>query len=524
MYNERFPYALPVLSALLLVITLPPFNLWPFVLVALVPLYLFILREKSLFKISAGALFLGLIFSGYIFSITLAGFNWIPQAHLFSTLVKWMAIPIVLLISIASALALCLFGARKERLVPLERVIFFGTFFAVTQWVISYALMGFNYGSLAYPAIHIPALRFIAGFGGAFLVTFAVAFGNAALAEALRFLAQKDRKDFALLAPVCVFVVIVGMSSAYQYLSLLPSTSTSSSLSVAIIQDSTRKESEAFGEVVDGTFQFPLLEQYMKEAAALHPDIIIYPFSPWEGVISAKLDNSAFNTNIIGMDFATFGKWLSTHVPRETTLVTWNTHLENGIYWNDIDFWKDGALVASHQKTHLFPFMDYTPQWSQQLGVYSLPYDGTAGTSTAPIEIGGVSIGNLVCSEVALPESALENGKDADVLFAIGSEAMFSSPIPSEFNLLNAQLRAAELGRMVIRANKFGPSALVDSRGNIVNELARDESGILFVTVPVQTKRTVTLYSRVTEYPFLILLLGYTLFLIMRKPARERAS
>lgn len=521
--HDRFLYALPVLSAILLVVTLPPFNLWPVVLLALVPLYLFILNEKSIFRIAAGALFLGLIFSGYIFSITLAGFNWIPQAHLFSTLAKWMAVPIVLLISAATALAICLFGIVKDRLTPLERAVFFGTF-AIAEWMMSKAFMGYDYGSLAYPASHIPALRLMASIGGAFLVTFVVVFGNAALAEALRFLARRGKRDFALLIPLFIFVAIIGASSSYQYLHPAPPTTASPSVSVAIIQDSSHDENDSFGKVVDGSFQFPLLEKYIAEAAVAHPRVIIYPFSPWEGVISEKLDNSAFTTNIIGMDFATFGKWLSAHVPPETTLVTWVTHLENGVYWNNIDFWKNGVLVASHQKTRLFPFMDYTPEWSQRLGVYSLPYDGTAGTSTAPVKIGTLALGNLVCSEVALPATARENGKDADVLFAIGSEAMFSSPIPSEFNLLNAQLRATETGRAVIRANKFGPSALIDPYGNIVKKLARDESGVLIVEVPAQTKRDTTLYSAVTEYPFLLLLAGYALFLVMRKPARERAS
>lgn len=157
--------------------------------------------------------------------------------------------------------------------------------------------------------------------------------------------------------------------------------------------------------------------------------------------------------------------------------------------------------------------MDYTPQWSQRLGVYSLPYDGTAGTSTAPISIGKTSVGNLVCSEVSRPDSARENGKTADVLFAIGSEAMFTNSFPNEFNLLNAQLRATESGRMVIRANKFGPSAVIDARGNIISEMPYNQSGILFAKIPIQTERRTTPYAILTEYPFLILLAGYVVFL-----------
>ncbi len=524
---ERFPYILPVGSALILIVTLPPFNLWLLVFVALVPMYLFTFQEQNIHRVFAGALFLGLLFSGYLFFITLSSFSWIPEAHLFSTLVKLLAIPVVLFASVATALSVYLlkmsylFKTESEiPPTPLQRAILFGVF-AVAEWLVGKVFMGFNYGSLAYAATHIPALRFMASIGGTFLVTFVVVFGNAAIAEALRFLFQRKNRDVPLLIPLGIFAAIIGISLLYQRIVPVASLTTSPSISIAIIQDPTHKESEAFGTIAQGSFQFPLLEKYVAEAVVLHPDIIIYPFSPWTGVLANTLDNRRFTKNIIGMDFAIFGKWLAIHVPPETTLVTWDTRLEGGKYWGEIDFWKNGALVGSYRKKTLFPFMDYTPQWSGQLGVYSLPYDGTEGTSTSPVIIGKAVIGNLVCSEVALPESAQENSGAVDVVFAIGSEAMFSSPLASEFNLLNAQLRATESGRVTIRANKFGPSALIDTYGNIIKGLPRNQSGILFVETPVQTDHKMTLYSSITEYPFLILLMGYALFLLTKSSRKS---
>ncbi len=393
----------------------------------------------------------------------------------------------------------------------------FGILFAVVEWIMSSVLIGFNYGSLAYAASHIPALRFLASIGGTSLVTFAAAFGNAAFAEALWFLFQTKKRGATLLIPLGIFGAIIGVSFIYQHIFPAASVTAPPSISVAIIQDSTRKKGEAFGAVVQRSFQFPLLEKHVREALALRPDIIIYPFSPWVGVIANTLDNSGFTKDVVGMDFAIFKKWLTAHLPPETTLVTWNTRLEGGEYWSEIGFWRDGTLVDSYRKMKLFPFFDYTPRWAQRLGLYSTPYDGTVGTSTSPVFVGKAAIGNLVCSEVSRSESGQENGKGADVIFAIGSEAMFTSPLASEFNLLNAQLRAVESGRYVIRANKFGSSALIDPYGNIVKEMVHGQSGVLFVEVPVQTERRTTLYSATTEYLFLILSAGYVLFLWSKK-------
>ena len=514
--HERSSYLSPVISAFALLVALPPFNLWLFILVALVPLYIFIFQEKDNRRFFVGILLFRFIFSGFLSFMVFSSFIWIPEAYLFSNSVKLLAIPIVLFVSTVTVLVAYLFRALIPR-TPFGRAMLFGIFFAVVELIISNVLAGFNYGSPAYAASHIPALRFLASIGGTSLVTFAVAFGNAALAEAMRFLFQTKKRDPVLLVPLGIFGVIIGISSAYQHIFPVAPVAAPSSISVAVIQDSTRKKGEAFGTVVQGSFQFPLLERHVKEALTLRPDIIIYPFSPWVGVIADTLDNSGFTTDVVGMDFAIFKKWLTANLPPETTLVTWGTRLEGGKYWSEIAFWKGGALAGSYKKIKLFPFFDYTPQWAEQLGIYSTPIDGTAGTSTSPIIIGKAVIGNLVCSEVTRPDSARENGGTADVLFAIGSEAMFTSPLASEFNLLNTQLRAVESGRYVIRANKFGSSALIDPYGNIVKEMAHNQSGVLFVEVPIQTKHRTTPYGAVTEYPFLILLVGYALFLWSKK-------
>ena len=515
-------YLFPIISAFAVLVTLPPFNLWPLIFVALVPMYVFIFQEKNIRRFFTGTLFFGLVFSGFLSFMVFSGFTWIPEAYLFSNSFKLLAVPVVLFISTGTALVMYLFKA----LMPMPRTSFrramlFGILFAVVELIIGNVLIGFNYGSLAYAASHISALRFVASIGGMFLVTFAVAFGNAALAEALWFLFQEKKRGSTLLIPLGIFITIIIISLTYQRTSPVISVAMPPSISVAIIQDSTRKKGEAFGTVVQGSFQFPLLEKRVKEALALHPDIIIYPFSPWTGVIADTLDNSDFTKDVVGMDFAIFKKWLTAHLPPETTLVTWDTRLEGEKYWSEIDFWRNGMLVGSYKKTKLFPFFDYTPRWAGRLGIYSTPYDGTAGTSTSPITIGkaviGNLVGNLVCSEVSRPDSARENGKDADVLFAIGSEAMFTGPLASEFNLLNTQLRAVESGRYIIRANKFGSSALIDPYGNIIKEMAHNQSGILFMEVPIQTEHRTTPYSAVTEYPFLILLVGYALFLWSKK-------
>ncbi|MEK7514577.1 MAG: hypothetical protein AAB587_02035, partial [Patescibacteria group bacterium] len=90
-------YVLPITSAILLVLTFPPFNFWYLTFVVLVPFYIFLFKENSAKKVFIGGMLLGLIFSGYLSYSTISSFTWIGEAHLFTTLVKFLFIPVVAL-------------------------------------------------------------------------------------------------------------------------------------------------------------------------------------------------------------------------------------------------------------------------------------------------------------------------------------------------------------------------------------------------------------------------------------------
>ncbi|MEK7514503.1 MAG: nitrilase-related carbon-nitrogen hydrolase, partial [Patescibacteria group bacterium] len=419
---------------------------------------------------------------------------------------------------------------RKKVHTPLERTLVSGLF-SIIEWVLGTLLVGFNYSSLSYAAVHFSPIRAAASIGGALLVAFIVVFGNVALGEVLLFLEQlkssKNTKDTVTqkkkfwwlpsFIPIILWVVMLLVFSLPNILFKNNSDAVKSSISIAVIQDQDRDIESVFGEVIDGAFHSIRLESRIQEAGMLNPDIIIYPFSPWSGVISDTMDNTSFNKEVIAVDFKTFGAWLKANVAPETTFVLWGTALREGQYVNEIEFWKNGELVGAYQKRKIFPFLDYTPMWAQSMGIYSTPFDATAGTSTRPVEINGVTIGSLVCSEVMDPLIAWENARNADIVFAVGSEAVFTNPLAGEFNLINAQLRATETRRPIIRANKLGPSAIIDSNGVIIEKMDYGESGILFGKIEMGKNKPETLYGRVGDYALLSLFTLYLVFILYRK-------
>ena len=515
--NKRFPYLSPVISALVLVLTLPPFNFWPIVFFALIPMYIFIFTENSFFKVFIGGILFGLIFSSYLSFLTLLSFTWIPEAHLFSSIIKALSIPIVLLMSTISAFTwIYILIIRKKTKNALERSLLFGTF-ALVEWVIGKILFGFNYGSLAYAAGQFELVRLAGSFGGVFLITFLVVFINASIAEIL-FYFMKEKNERSTYSFIPIYIVLIILVGLFFYKDISKKYSfkdTTSAISVSILQNNARKESTAFGSIENGHFRLKSLEKQLYEARKSKPDVIIYPFSPWVGVLSDTLDNSNFNKKVVAIDFKIFSEWLNKYVPQGTIFITWNTLLKDKKFWNEMDYWRGGKLIDSYRKRKLFPFFDYTPKWSKNFGLYTTPYDATAGNNTSPVYIGDIAIGNLVCSEIIGPQIIKENGVSSDIIFSVGSEAMFSNQLASEFNLLNAQFRAVESGQPVVRANKFGPSAIIDQYGNIIQKLEYNENGILSGNVIIGTPIK-TVYERISEYPFIIVFILYTLYLWIR--------
>jgi apolipoprotein N-acyltransferase len=117
------------------------------------------------------------------------------------------------------------------------------------------------------------------------------------------------------------------------------------------------------------------------------------------------------------------------------------------------------------------------------MGFYSTSVDASVGNTPAPVNLGRLSAGSIVCSEIT-NQTAVQNSIDkADILFSIGTEVMFSNEIPSKFNFLKAKQYAAQYKTPVIKATKFGPSGIFDENGGVIAELDYGEEGILLADI-----------------------------------------
>lgn len=490
---KRIWVLLPALSGVLLVLTFHPFNVWPLGFIALAPLYWFAGGfGHSRTRVFWGGCITGGMFAFALSYYTIIQFHWLPEAYLFVGLIRFLVVPITLLGAVLCGASVVAYGMLRGRNI-LVNALLAGALYTLSELVLGLLFGGYYLGLLAYAAVPIGALRGIASIGGAHMLTLFIATISGCVAEIL--IAKEAwraaiRKALIPVLGATAIVLLVNTLYLYRHEPI------ERLFSVSVIQTGARADI-AFGVEHDGSFfwsEAPILSA----AASSSPDLVIYPFAPVEGALY-RGEAPSFNKDILVASEQSVGAFLRAVMPTSTALLTWNNLYANNAFFNEYEVWQDGQVVSEYQKRALFPFMDYTPRWAQEAGLFSTPFDVVAGENDNHISVHGVALGDLMCSELHDSSLARDEARRVPLIVAVGSEAMFEDDVASSFSLRAAQLRAIENNVPVVRGNILGPSGIIDRFGTIGAYAPAGAKAILSQTLPLSAPRA-TLFSIVGSY------------------------
>lgn len=474
---------LPALSALCFILAFYPFNFGLFALFALAPLRLCAARPNATDRRTFwGAFAAGAAFSLVLSYTTLIQFHWVREAYLFSYLVRASTAPIVLLSGCLCGLALLL-GRRLYSWSPILQAAMGASIYTLAELLAAWAFKGYYFGTLAYALVDWPVFRALAFYGGATLATFTVAFVGFLLAEAVA-VAPERRGRFALQV-LAVAVVALSVAAVSRAAVLDFGNPAQETVNVALVQSGAKGESAFATRSASGELLNSGVEVLLRAAASAEPDLIVYPFSLVEAAVRRGEERVVFNRPTVSAEEAEIGAWAAAAVGPESALALWYTVAEGERFTNELVVWRGGEIESRYQKRHLYPFMDYTPAAAQAIGLFSTAVDGSPGPESQSFGVGELPLGGLVCSEVNDHELARRTAASGvAALLSVGSEAMFADDVAGLFNLASARFRAAENGLPVARSSKFGPSALIDARGEIVASMPFGASG--FSVAPLE--------------------------------------
>ncbi|WP_322761727.1 apolipoprotein N-acyltransferase [Frankia sp. Cr2] len=196
-----------------------------------------------------------------------------------------------------------------------------------------------------------------------------------------------------------------------------------------------------------------------------------------------------------------------------------------GLGWN-----ADGWTGQIYVKQHPVPFAEYLPgravlEKLVKRFATEMPNDFVHGNGVGTVTIGGVTIGDVICFEVAydgLVRDAVDAG--ARLLVVQTNNASFGRKGESEQQLAMTRLRAVEHGRAAVQVSTSGQSAIIGPDGRIVAESGLYETAVLTASLPLRTSRT--LADRVGVGPEMLLvilgLLAVAFGLRAGQPSRGR--
>ncbi len=461
-----------------MVFAFPPFGFWPAAPAAVAMLSLIVHGRAA----KTGAWY------GWIFGLAFC----LPLLYWSGTYVG--VVPWLLLGLLESAF----FALLGAGLAIVQRLPFWPAWSAAL-WVAQEAFRdrfpfgGFPWGRLAFSQPEGPFLPF-AALGGAPLLTFTVALTGCLAARAFEAsLRHGQMKIIALAAAGIVEVPLIGLAFSL----LVHNGDSSRHENIAVVQGNVPRLGLNFDDQREAVLRNHVnetlkLAQQIKSGDAPKPRIVIWPenssdIDPLDNPDAAAMINRA--ARAVGVPILV-GAILDG--PGE--------HVRNaGIVWDP----KTGP-GQMYVKRHPVPFGEYIPLRSIARKVTSkvdlVPRDMVAGDAVGSMKINGLTIGDVICFEVAydgLVRSDVTHG--AQILVTQTNNATFGRTAESPQQVAIAQVRAVEHNRANLVSSTSGISAVIAPNGKILKKTGIFTSDILDGPVPIQTGTT--LATRLGEVP-----------------------
>ncbi|HEU5402416.1 MAG TPA: apolipoprotein N-acyltransferase, partial [Terriglobales bacterium] len=153
-----------------------------------------------------------------------------------------------------------------------------------------------------------------------------------------------------------------------------------------------------------------------------------------------------------------------------------------------------GAMVSRYDKVHLVPFGEYIPFANVLTFAKSLTAEVgnfVAGNDRVPLTLDRHRVGVFICYESVFPGEVRQFAeRGAEVFVNISNDGWFGETGAPWQHLNMARMRAIENDRWLLRDTNTGITAAIDPLGRVVQELPRNQRGVLEVAYGRETGTT----------------------------------
>ena len=373
-------------------------------------------------------------------------------------------------------------GAALARLCwpdGLGRIAALAAGFGLAEWLRSVVLTGFPWNAIGYAAMPTPLLMQSVSLTGLVGMN-----ALAAFMFALPALVASDRHRRAGLA---AGLILAGAHVGYGYAVLQRPLIERATIPIRIVQPSIPQ-----GGKWDPAFRDEILRTLL-ELSAKHPaegepapKLIVWPETALPFLLTDRPDALA----AIGDMLAPGQLLLLGAVRSEGSGDAAGTRYYNSVVAVD----DTGEIVDAVDKVHLVPFGEYLPfeDLFRKAGLHAVADNVggfSPGTERRPLTLSdGIHALPLICYEIIFPAEV--EGGEADFLVNITNDAWFGDTPGPYQHFRQAQVRAVETAKPLVRGANNGISAIVDARGRIVDAFALDAVGVLDAQLQIPSEIT----------------------------------
>ncbi|MDO5764111.1 MAG: apolipoprotein N-acyltransferase [Elusimicrobiales bacterium] len=420
------------------------------------------------------------------------------------SLAAWLGLSGLLSVQFAVFGGSCYFLKKTGFFFPLLAACGFVALEWVHQTLAFYGL-GFPWLMLGYTQWNAPEVLQIVSFTGVYGLSFALAFTGASVGWAFALPGVKRGVGHMCMAAL----VFLGLFAFGHY--RLPSQPLRPGKALLSLHAALMQPNIDQYKKWDETFEAEITDTLEEMGASLTGTDVMLAVWPESAVPGTLLEDRYFNLfKRVAADSGAY-QLVGSNVPDGAAQYV-------GAYLMS----PDGETLQSYRKIKLVPFGEYIPleKWIRgafpdvevlgELGAFT---PGALGQT--PLDLGGVALGRTICYESIFPQLWVTQGRQGAKLFVnITNDAwFFNTAAPYQHLAINA-VRAAEMGRPVLRAANTGFSAVIDPFGRVEQKSGLFTRAVLRAEVPLPVGDRVTFYTQWGDwFAWLCAAVYFTLFI-----------
>jgi len=481
-------YLFPVLSAILLVFSFPPFDLYPLAWFAFLPLFWAIKDTSPQVSFYQGIITGSVFFLGILYWIlyAMAYYGGLP-------LIGGLCLLCLLIIYLALYFGVFCYAINQLGLMENPAFPWLASALWVSlEYIRGHFLTGFPWELLADSQYKWLTFIQMADIGGIYLLSFLVMLGNACIFQSLY---KKTKLAYFNMA---IFCLLFAMGLFYGHNRLVfweKEIPAIPQLKVAVIQGNIDQAHKWDPEYQETTIK--VYKSLTVTASHKNPELIIWPETALPFYFQLK---SPYQKQILEL-----AREINTSMLVGSPAYEMN---QAGIkYFNRAYLInKTGKIAGYYDKIHLVPFGEYIPcrRFLSFLPlVANNPGDFSPGKGEIPLYLQpSISFGVLICFEGIFPEISRSFIKrQAAFLVNITNDAWFGYTSAPYQHLSMLVLRAVENRRSIARAANTGFSVFIDPTGQIIKRTKLFTPAYLVTKLPLVRDKTIyTIYGDILAF------------------------